>query len=465
MAVAGTISSRTNTGQLLKTIFDEDLQESVQNETPFLKYARQKEFPLDGSAFTIAVHIKRNGGVQYTNIADDLPDSGQAGFVNGTIVAARVFAAFQIDNELIKLADRDEATFSERVEAIYEDSKNGLLKDGERVVLGDGSGVLNTILTFTGGGTATATVVINASPAVTGGGVEDTRFLEEGMQFDIWAASTTVSALHTTTAGTLTGGESPGPWLVVNTISTDGVTFTAVMSDGSNTPTTVVAGDVIVRKKNVNSPGGTGTARLSKEANGMALISDNNSSFMGIDGTTATGFRRWRGTVLDATGGSNIPTPFSAGLIAATIVKARQSSAMMDHPNVCYTHPAQTFALIYGAAGTFPDIRYTREDVNKFGQTNRPVFNIDGRDVILETCLDMLKSKMYLFKGDALLYGELQAPGLEDFGDISILPATNTSTNGIVAAQKGWFSWRFNLGALRRNAFSMVTGLSVPAGL
>jgi hypothetical protein len=77
----------------------------------------------------------------------------------------------------------------------------------------------------------------------------------------------------------------------------------------------------------------------------------------------------------------------------------------------------------------------------------------------------MLKSKMYLFKGDALLYGELQAPGLEDFGDISILPATNVSTGGVVAAQKGWFSWRYNLGCLRRNAFSAITGLSVPTGM
>lgn len=197
----------------------------------------------------------------------------------------------------------------------------------------------------------------------------------------------------------------------------------------------------------------------------MALIADNNSSFMGIDGTTATGIRRWRGTILDATGGTAVAQPFSAGLIAQAIIKARQASAMMDHPNVCYTHPAQTFALIYGGAGTFPDIRYSREDVDKFGTPNRPVFNIDGKDIVLETCLDMMKSKMYLFKGDALLYGELQAPGLEDFGDISILPAVNVTTNGIVAAQKGWFSWRFNMGCLRRNAFVQITGLSVPTGL
>jgi hypothetical protein len=455
MPVSGTVHSRSNTGQLLKTIFDNDLQESVQNETPFLKYARQKEFPLDGSAFTIAVHVKRNGAVQYTNIGDDLPDSGQAGFVNGTLVAARVFAAFQIDNELIKLADRDEATFSERVEAIYEDSKNGLLKDGERVLLGDGSGVLATVATYSGNGTPTATFTINPAPATTGGGVEDTRFLEEGMLLDVWNAATIRN-------GSLSGGESQGPWFVVSTINTDGITFTATMSDGGNAPAGVLAGDVIIRKKNANVPA---AARVSKEANGMALICDNNSSFMGIDGTVATGIRRWRGTVLDATGGSTVAVPFGAGLIAQAIVKARQASAMLDHPNVCYTHPAQTFALVYGAAGTFPDIRYTREDVNKFGQTSRPVFNIDGKDVVLETCLDMMKSKMYLFKGDALLYGELQAPGLEDFGDISILPAVNTTTNGIVAAQKGWFSWRFNMGCLRRNAFVQITGLSVPAGL
>jgi hypothetical protein len=453
MAVAGTIHSRTNTGQLLKTIFDDDLQESVQNETPFLKYARQKNFPLDGSAFTIAVHIKRNTGVQYALISDDLPDSGQAGFVNGTIVAARVFSAFQIDNELIKLADRDEATFSERVEAIYDDAKQGLLKDAERVVLGDGTAVLNTILTVSGGGTATGTFVVSSTPATTGGGVEDTRFLEENEQLSVWQNLSAVAPRN----GTLdASGNELGPWLVVQTISSDGVTFTATMSDGGNIPAAIAPGDLISRKKNVYNNSG----RTSKEANGMALVCDNNSVFMGIDGTTATGNRRWRGVSLDAGG-----QPFGAALIAQAIIKGRQQSAMQDHPNVCYTHPAQTYALVYGAAGTFPDVRYSREDVNKFGTPNRPVFNIDGRDIVLETCLDMMKSKMFLFKGDSLLYGELQAPGLEDFGDISILPAVNVSTNGIVAAQKGWFSWRFNLGALRRNAFIQLINLAVPAGL
>jgi hypothetical protein len=456
MAVQGTIHSRANTGALLKTIFDDDLQETVQNETPFLKYARQKNFPLDGSAFTIAVHVKRNGSVQYTNVGDDLPDSGQAGFVNGTIVASRVFAAFQIDNELIKLADRDEATFSERVEAVYDDVKQALLKDGERVVLGDGSGVLATIGANVTGGSATATATVSTAPG-SGGGVEDTRFLEEGMLFNIWGTNTSRLA---TCAGPNT--EETVKWGVIQTINPDGVTFTFAMTDGSNVPAGIVANDVITRAKNCNL---TSSVRTSKEANGMALICDNNSSFMGIDGTTATGLRRWRGTVLDATAGSGVAVPFGAGMIAQAIVKSRQATAMKDHPNVCYTHPAQTFALVYGAAGTFPDIRYTREDVNKFGQSSKPVFNIDGKDVVLETCLDMIKSKMYLFKADALLYGELQAPGLEDFGDISILPAVNTATNGIVAAQKGWFSWRFNLGCLRRNAFTQITGLSVPAGL
>jgi hypothetical protein len=453
MAVSGTIHSRTNTGQLLKTIFDNDLQEAVQNETPFLKYARQKNMPLDGSAFTIAVHVKRNSGVGYALIGDDLPDSGQAGFVNGTIVATRVFSAFQIDNELIKLADRDEATFSERVEAIYEDSKNALLKDGERIVLGDGTGVLNKIATVSGGGTATGTFTVVTTPASTGEGVEDTRFLEEGMQLSVWQTLSSVAPRN----GTLdAAGNELGPWLVVASISTDGVTFTATMSDASNVPVGIAPADLISRKRNVYNNSG----RTSKEANGMALICDNNSTFMGIDGTVATGNRRWRGTVLDAGG-----QPFGAGLIAQAIIKGRQASAMTDHPNVAYTHPAQTYALVYGGAGTFPDMRYSREDVNKFGTPNRPVFNIDGKDVTLETCLDMQKSKMYLFKGDALLYGELQAPGLEDFGDISILPAVNVSTSGVVAAQKGWFSWRYNLGCLRRNAFLAINNLAVPAGL
>lgn len=451
MAVQGTIHSRSNTAALLKVVFDESLQEAVQNETPFLKYARTKSLPLDGSDFTIAVHVRRNGAVQYTNVSDVLPDSGQAGFVQGTIRAARVFAAFQIDNELIKLADRDEATFSERVEAIYDDIKAAMLKDGERVLLGDGSGVINAVATFSGGAVAEATFTVNAAPGANQG-FEDTRFLEEGMMFNVWNGNTSVIS-------TIASNEETVAWGVISSISTDGVTFKATLSNGANWNTvgTPAAGHVITRAKNMYAPGGV---RTSKEANGMGLICDNNSSFMGIDGTAATGYRRWRGTLLDAAG-----APFSAGLIAQAIIKGRQASAMQDHPDVVYTHPAQTYALVYGAAGTYPDIRYSREDVNKFGTKNRPVFNIDGKDIVLETCLDMVKRKMYLFKSSALLYGELQSPGLEDFGDISILPATDTANGGTVAAQKGWFSWRFNMGALRRNAFLSIDNLAIPSGL
>lgn len=456
MAVSGTIHSRSNTYQLLKTIFDTDLQEAIQNETPFLKYARTKQFPLDGSDFTIAVHVKRNWGIQFTNVGDDLPDSGQTGFVNGSIRASRVFAAFQIDNELIKLADRQEATFSERVEAIYDDTKNALMKEGERVLLGDGSGVLVTLANYVGGAVKEATFTVDASPA---SGFEDTRFLEEGMRFNIWDGDTSIAA---TCAAA--GDEESGQWGYITSIDPDGVTFKAKLTTDVNwndasIPGVPAAGMVVTRAKNTYKAPTTGT-RTSKEANGIGLIADNNSSFMGIDGTAATGIRRWRGTVLDAVG-----NPFSAGILAQAIIKARQASAMLDHPNVVYTHPAQTYALVYGMAGTYPDIRYSRDDVNKFGTTNRPVFNIDGKDVVLETVLDMQKSKMYLFKGDALLYGELQAPGLEDFGDISILPAVNTATHGIVAAQKGWFSWRFNMGCLRRNAFVQIKNLLVPAGM
>lgn len=439
----GVVHSRTNTSALLKPIFDEDLQDAIQNETPFLKYAQKKDFPLDGSDFTIAVHLRRNANTQNTLITDDLPDSGQAKWEQGTIRAARVFQPFQIDNELIKLADRAAATFSERVEAIYDDAKSTLLKDGERQLLGDGSGVLCTAATVTGAGTATATVVVNTLVTANGAGVEDTRFLEEGEYVEAWAGNTQRV------------GQGSEAKMVVSSIDSD-IQFKVQQATNPGTNTTSAAlttGDLFFKYGNVYNNGGT---RTSKEVFGLGQIADDTGDFMGISATT---YRRWRGTVMDAAG-----EPFGPGILGKAVIVARGKANMKDHPDVCYTHPAQTWALVYGAAGTFPDQRYSRDDVNKFGTTNKPVFNIDGRDVVLETCLDMQKSRVYLFKGAALLYGELQAPELEDFGDISILPSPGAAVGSVIAAQRGWLSWRFNMGCRRRNAFVLIKNMAVPAG-
>jgi len=443
----GSVHSRTNTSALLKTIFDDDLQEAIQNETPFVKYAQRKDFPLDGSDFTIAVHLKRNArGNQATLISDDLPDSGLAVFKQGTIRAARVFQAFQIDNELIQLASRSAATFSERVEAIYDDAKSTMMKDGERQLLGDGSGVLHTILTVTGLGTATVTVNVDTTVVDDFKGVEDTRFMEEGMAVEIWGGATKrndatdlaiVSEVVSDTQYKLQNESNPG----VDVLDLTGT----------------VATDVVIKRNNTNAT--LRATNTSKECNGLALIADDDTAFMGIDATGVTGFRRWRGTKQDAGA-----APFSPGELGKAVIRARQTSSMKDHPNVAYLHPSQTWALVYGGGGTFPDQRYSREDVNKYGQPNKPVFNIDGKDVVLETCLDMQKSRCYLFNGDALLYGELQPPQLEDFGDTSILPAPGSVAGSVIAARRGWLSWRFNMGCRRRNAFILIHNLQVPAG-
>ena len=429
MAIVGGVADRSTVGSLLKRVYDKDLQLAIQNETPFLKYAQKKSWPLDGEDFYIAVHLQRNAaGTQNTDIGDDLPNSGTPGVVQGKLRAKRIFQAFQIDNELIKLADRAPATFSERVDIIYTDAKQTMLKVVERQLLGDGNATIATLGTDAGG----------SSPrAVT---VDDTRFLEEGQLVQI--RNTSNDNLIPPASGT-----AQTDYFTVTSIgSATSVTLTS--NTGGNIPA-ITSGWTLVPYL-ARTSGSAG----SKEFNGMRLVCDNASDFMGIAYAT---YRRWRGNVVDAAGAA-----FNPGLISQAIVQARQISHMKDKPNVIYTHPVQAHAFIYGNNGTYPDIRYTHGTLDKAKISQAPTFNIDGQDITVETALDMVKSDLFMFRTDALLFGELSAPGLESFGEISILPAASSTTGRVVAAQRGWYSWRGELGCFRRNAFSWVKNLAVP---
>ena len=429
MAIVGGVADRSSVGALLKRVYDKDLQLSIQNETPFLKYAQKKSWPLDGEDFYIAVHLTRNAaGTQNTDIGDDLPNSGTPGVAQGKLRAKRIFQAFQIDNELIKLADRAPATFSERVDIIYTDAKQTMLKVVERQLLGDGQATLATCSTFAGG-TTPQTIT-----------VDDTRFIEEGQRIQI--RNTSSNALVPPS-----GGSAQDDYFTVSSIDS-ATTLTIASSIAANVPA-ITSGWTLVPYQ-----ARTSTVAGSKEFNGMRLICDNASDFMGIAYAT---YRRWRGNIVDAAGAA-----FNPGLVSQAIVQARQISHMKDKPNVIYTHPVQAHAFIYGNNGTFPDIRYTHGTLDKAKVSQSPTFNIDGQDIQVETALDMQKSDLFMFRSDALLFGELSAPGLESFGEISILPAASSTTGRVVAAQRGWYSWRGELGCFRRNAFSWVKNLAVP---
>lgn len=431
MAVQGTVASRSNVGELLKPIFDDEIQE-IRTQFKFLKDAKKLDaVKLDGEDFVIEVQTQRNATSQNTLIGDVLPNSGQAKFKQGKIRVARVFQPLQIDNELLLLADRDPATFSVRCEILYQDAKNALMKDCNRQFLGDGTGTLCTISAIDGTGANTQIVT-----------VDTTKFLEEDMPLEVFSAAH--AALRTTSGAS--------NYFTVSSITDE--THFVIKAPGAETVSAGIVGtDVISKKGNWTAAGGS-----CKEFYGIQQITAGNDSFMGIDGATV---RRWRPNRYDAAN-----SPVSMLLMGKAIIAGHRNVETLDDdkPNVIYAAPEQSLAMIHGNAGIYQNVRFTREEQTKFGtgDFNRPTVNFGWGDIQVETDLDLPTTKLFAFNKESLLYGELSPVKLEEWDGVSVLPATDTSATatGIVAAQKMWFSWRANLGCYRRNAFTEIYNLA-----
>ena len=136
--MADTIQSRSNISQILKNVYFGAIQDAIQNEVSFISDAQRKQMPLDGTDLVIGVHLARNNGIGSRQISDYLPDGAAEGYANGTLRATRTFATFVIDNEVVKLSQRDVAAFDDAMSLTMGNVKNSLLKDLERQACGDG---------------------------------------------------------------------------------------------------------------------------------------------------------------------------------------------------------------------------------------------------------------------------------------------------------------------------------------
>jgi hypothetical protein len=428
MAYSGSVASRGTIPEVLKPIFDKQLRDIIPNEYKFWQYVKEadgEKVKLHGDYFEIEVQATRNDRSEAGQELGDLPYSGVPTFKKGTIKPVRVFAPLQIGHEMAKIADSDIATYATKLEALYDDARTAFVKNLNRQSVGDGTGVVATV------GAAT---VAAASVQVT---VDDTKFFEEGTLFDIWRANATVNTQPK----------------YVQVSSVDSATLvTVVMNDATNVPVLAI-GDLFIRKNSAYIDGGV---RASLEMNGLQAITKSATGFMGIPWTV----RRWRPTLVDAAAGVIGPK-----LMAKAEIVKRRSSASQGKLTTVFCSPEQTVEMIYGTNGTTDKIRYTREDAAKLSvkKQNNPTFNFDGRDIQVQTDLDLPTKKAFIFNDEALLVGQLHDVEFEEFDGRSSLPVFNPTTGSYVAADIMWLGWRGNLGCFARNEFVEVYNLAAPS--
>lgn len=432
MAYTGTIAARadSNVSPILKTIFDTEARSVLPNEWVFWKYVKQSgqgKYKLDGESFTIEVQLTRNDTSRNTTELGVLPAAKTPKFATAKVQPVRVFQPIQVGHELVMLADRDVATFAVRAEQLYTDAKNAVLKQLNRQSIGDGTGVLTTVTGTLTSGSATGALA-----------VADSKFFEEGAEYDIWNATTTM--------------RNTAPVRFVCNSVDSATQVTVSMSDASNVPSGVVANDVVIRAGHAY----VDTTRKCLEMNGLQSITAD-ADFMGLAKTN----RRWNAVRIDA--GSQ---PIGPRLLGRAQIAMRRASASAGKITTIWMSPEQSLDTIYGGNGTYPDVRFSRDDARKIGAAgqNRPTFNFDGRDLEVNTDLDLPLTKAIMFNEEALGIGQLHDLKYEDFDGRTSLPVVDITSSlaGIVPADVSWLAWRGNAFCFARNEFVEVYGLPTP---
>jgi hypothetical protein len=439
-------NDRSTLNKALKYIYEPGLNYAITQNVTFLNAFTKKKFPGVGKAYVFATHLKRNTNVG--SRAHDgyyLPAAGET-VDNGSVTPTYTHIPFEITNDLIKAAKGDKAAFKDGMRIVQETSRNTLQMDLNRQALGDGSGVLCS-LAVDAGGSGTRTLTIDGNTGAT-----STKFLEEGMLFDVWA---TGAATRRNDNGTETVEATQAKAYQVVSIVSD-TQFTAKVFDGSSLPA-ITAHDEVIRWGNAVS---VSNARVCREANGLRLFADDGTldPTGGLHGISATTYNRWKGIVKDA--GSIAISPALASALA--ILYKQKSSAKY---NRLWMHDNQAFGLLYGDGGSYKDKRFVNGGVTEVGDnTEAVVINVGGRKVRCELDWFVPEDTVYALADEVMRYVELNGVELEEQADGQYLVPWRDST-GAKPAQVGYWMFRGNWAITMRNAVARVYNLAKPASL
>lgn len=436
------INERSTLGELLKIIYEPALNEAIKNEQFFFNSVTKSKYDGKGKNYTFATHLKRNTAVSARGANDYFAAAGLEGVVNGSVNVAYVHMPFELSNDLIKAAKSDKAAFKDGMKLVVDTSKTTMSRDLNRMALGDQTGILATIagggITYTGGTTTNVTVT-----------VDSTKFLEDGMLLDGYAAAATTNRA-------LVGSTAPMA-MKCNVVLSD-TTFQLTMADwNGSTGTAIAAGlvatSVFIRRGNAYD---TGSVRASYEPNGLALLAGTSD----IHGITGANYSRWKAVSLDHAGvASGVPSPATLTSVA---IKFRQKSSTMY--NTIWGHPKTIHSILY-SSGVQTGVRYSPAEAANFGAASYEdvVINVGNRKVRVKTDIDCPESVIYFFDAGVLRYVELNGIELEDLGDGNYLTLWRDST-GAKPSQVGYWMWRGNFATVDRSGLGRVYGCAAAAG-
>jgi hypothetical protein len=274
----------TTVSSLLKEVYEEDVQEQLNNDVIALKRIERSSdgvtSEVGGKYVTFPIHTRRNSGIGARNELEALPTAGQQGFTGARIGLKYLYGLVRLSGQTMELADSNFQAFASALDAEVNGLKADLAKDLNRQVYGNGSGAISTAGTASG-------------PALTFTPVAGkTIYAQLGEQVDL---------IDGTTLG------NPSPTVKSSNRQITAInTSTGVITVDSNI--TVAVGDILVRTGSVN-----------REWTGLSKIVAGSGTLYNVDPTVEP---LWVSSV-DSNGGTN--RALSEGLMINMVDGIRQA--------------------------------------------------------------------------------------------------------------------------------------------
>ncbi len=283
----------TTVDNILKEVYEGDLQDQLQSETVALKRIERSSegvtHEVGGKYVTFPIRTKRNHGIGARGEMEALPIAQRQSYSSARVGLKYLYGSLELSGQTFELADKNFQAFASALDEELKGLRQSLSKDLNRQVYGTNTGALATAT----GGTTTTFVTTD----------EDAIYLEEGMVVDVLDSSASFAVIAS--AATITSVVSSGG----NTTATIDATASAA----------IASGDLLVRDNSYN-----------KELTGLRQIVAASGGVYNIDPSSVP---VWKSTV-NSNSGTN--RPLSEGLLIKLMDDVRKQGG--GQPTVLFSN-------------------------------------------------------------------------------------------------------------------------------
>jgi hypothetical protein len=430
---------------LFKNVYEPEFTKAFNEEYVGWQLATKLPRQFRGGAEIFGVQIGRAGGVGMRGETQGLPTPKGPTPLQASVPLRRIFGTFELSHDAIERSKGDEAAFKEAISFEIEPKFDRMLKVGNIYLYGDGRGVLAT---FTASGSLAAAV--GSTVALT---VDNARFLEAG---DIVALWDTAAAQTPTANGGYGNGTTDNEQVQIQNVDYATNTVTLVRTAAGAGAATITTAATVIRNYG-DSTSDFSSVRTDGQFTGLRAFADDGTLAPVMEGISRTSNPRWKGQIVDATGGvagntQNLTRDF---LYRLNDKIRRFSGAFADTMIWDISQRREYLNIVQ------PDVRFAPVKEGDAGYDQEALYlSLGFKRVKCVEDSDTTFGLVFMFPKDHFFWMELSALQIDDTpGSVlrQALPYGNAGTGDVFY---GYLRAKGNFATDRASAFGVLTGLN-----